>query len=84
MSLADIAQAAGLRTPIRHQLFIGGQFVDALSGETLATLNPHDNSAIAEVALAGARRRRARGRGGDQSASGMAPCGGGRSRARPA
>jgi betaine-aldehyde dehydrogenase len=53
MSLADIAQAAGLRTPIRHQLFIGGRFVDALSGETLATLNPHDNSTITEVAMAG-------------------------------
>ena len=26
MSVADIAQAAGLRTPIRHQLFIGGTF----------------------------------------------------------
>ena len=54
MSVADIAQAAGLRTPIRHQLFIGGRFVDALSGETLASLNPHDNSTIAEVAMAGA------------------------------
>jgi len=54
MNLADIAQAAGLRTPIRHQLFINGQFVDAQSGETLATLNPHDNSTIAEVAMAGA------------------------------
>ena len=53
MNLADIAAAAGLRTPIRHQLFIGGRFVDAASGETLATLNPHDNSVIAEVALAG-------------------------------
>jgi len=53
VSLAAIAQAAGLRTPIRHQLFIGGRFVDALSGETLATLNPHDNSTIADVALAG-------------------------------
>ncbi|HEX6019894.1 MAG TPA: aldehyde dehydrogenase family protein [Burkholderiaceae bacterium] len=39
---------------MRHQLFIGGEFVDAASGETLATLNPHDNSTIAEVALAGA------------------------------
>ncbi|MEJ8857606.1 aldehyde dehydrogenase family protein [Variovorax robiniae] len=38
---------------MRHQLFIDGQFVDAESGETLATLNPHDNSTIAEVALAG-------------------------------
>ncbi|SEA77038.1 aldehyde dehydrogenase (acceptor) [Variovorax sp. YR216] len=53
MNLADIQKAAGLKTPIRHQLFIGGRFVDAESGETLATLNPHDNSTIAEVALAG-------------------------------
>src|SRR5262245_58099205 len=53
MTVAEVAQAAGLRTPIRHQLFIGGEFVDAQSGETLATLNPHDNSAIADVAMAG-------------------------------
>jgi acyl-CoA reductase-like NAD-dependent aldehyde dehydrogenase len=53
MSHADIAAAAGLRTPIRHQLFIDGEFVDALSGETLATLNPHDNSTLAHVAMAG-------------------------------
>lgn len=53
MTLADIQAAAGLRTPIRHQLFIGGRFVDAESGETLPTLNPHDNSTIAEVAMAG-------------------------------
>jgi acyl-CoA reductase-like NAD-dependent aldehyde dehydrogenase len=53
MSAADVAAAAGLRTPIRHQLFIDGRFVDAASGETLATLNPHDNSPIAEVAMAG-------------------------------
>jgi len=53
MNLADIQAAAGLRTPIRHQLFIDGRFVDAESGETLATLNPHDNSTIADVALAG-------------------------------
>jgi len=53
MSLADIQTAAGLRSPIRHQLFIDGKFVDALSGETLPTLNPHDNSAIVAVAMAG-------------------------------
>jgi len=53
MSVDEIAQAARLRTPIRHQLFIGGEFVDALSGETLASLNPHDNSTIADVAMAG-------------------------------
>jgi betaine-aldehyde dehydrogenase len=54
VTVSEVAQAAGLRTPIRHQLFIGGEFVDAHHGETLATLNPHDNSTIAEVALAGA------------------------------
>lgn len=53
MSLADIQAAAGLRTPIRHQLFIGGRFVDAADGLTQPTLNPHDNSVIAEVAMAG-------------------------------
>jgi acyl-CoA reductase-like NAD-dependent aldehyde dehydrogenase len=53
MHLAEIAAAAGLRTPIRHQLFIDGRFVDAQSGETLATLNPHDNSVITEVSMAG-------------------------------
>ena len=36
MNLADIAAAAGLRSPVRHQLFINGQFVDSASGETLA------------------------------------------------
>src|SRR5689334_13879575 len=53
MSLADIQAAAGLRTPVRHQLFIDGRFVDAAGGETLATLNPHDNTPIADVAIAG-------------------------------
>ena len=53
MNLADIQAAVGSRTPIRHQLFIDGRFVDAESGETQATLNPHDNSVIAEVAMAG-------------------------------
>jgi acyl-CoA reductase-like NAD-dependent aldehyde dehydrogenase len=53
MNLADLQAAVGLRTPIRHQLFIDGRFVDAASGETLATLNPHDNTVIADVAMAG-------------------------------
>ena len=38
---------------IRHQLFIDGRFVAAASGETLPTLNPHDNTTIADVAMAG-------------------------------
>jgi betaine-aldehyde dehydrogenase len=54
MNRSEIQSAAGLTTPIRHQLFIDGRFVDAQSGETLATLNPHDNSTIADVALAAA------------------------------
>jgi acyl-CoA reductase-like NAD-dependent aldehyde dehydrogenase len=53
MNLDAIQTASGLRSPIRHQLFIDGNFVDAESGETLATLNPHDNSTIVEVAMAG-------------------------------
>ena len=53
MHLADLQAAVGLTTPIRHQLFIDGRFIDAESGETLATRNPHDNSTIVDVALAG-------------------------------
>ena len=50
---ADQQAAVGLRAPVRHQLFIDGRFVDAESGETLASLNPHDNSLICDVAMAG-------------------------------
>ncbi|HEV3365471.1 MAG TPA: aldehyde dehydrogenase family protein, partial [Acidimicrobiia bacterium] len=35
------------------RLFIGGEFVDALDGRTLPTLNPHDGSRLADVAEAG-------------------------------
>jgi aldehyde dehydrogenase (NAD+) len=38
---------------MQTQLFINGCFVPAASGETLATLNPHDNSVIADVSMAG-------------------------------
>ncbi|BCZ85408.1 betaine-aldehyde dehydrogenase (plasmid) [Paraburkholderia terrae] len=38
---------------MQTQLFIGGRFVPSVSGETLPTLNPHDNSIIAEVSMAG-------------------------------
>ena len=54
MTLADIQHAVGLKTPIRHQLFIGGRFVDAESGETLADARTRTTTrTIAEVALAG-------------------------------
>jgi aldehyde dehydrogenase (NAD+) len=35
---------------IESRLFIGGEFVDAVSGATLPTLDPHDGSVLAEVA----------------------------------
>ena len=38
---------------IQDKLFIGGRFVAAEDGATLASLNPHDNTALAEVAMAG-------------------------------
>jgi acyl-CoA reductase-like NAD-dependent aldehyde dehydrogenase len=53
MNLANERAVAGSTPPIRRQLFIDGVFVDAASGETCPTLNPHDNSVIAEVAMAG-------------------------------
>ena len=42
------------RTDMQTQLFIDGRFVPCASGETSTSLNPHDNSVIAEVAMAGA------------------------------
>jgi aldehyde dehydrogenase (NAD+) len=38
---------------IQTKLFINGNFVDAADGATIEDLNPHDNSKIADVALAG-------------------------------
>jgi acyl-CoA reductase-like NAD-dependent aldehyde dehydrogenase len=37
----------------RHQLFINGDFVDARSGETFATINPATEEKLADVASAG-------------------------------
>jgi betaine-aldehyde dehydrogenase len=38
---------------MQTQLFINGKFVPAEDGATLPVLNPHDNSVIADVAMAG-------------------------------
>jgi betaine-aldehyde dehydrogenase len=38
---------------MQTRLFINGRFVDAADGATLAVLNPHDNSKLADVAMAG-------------------------------
>ena len=37
---------------MQTRLFIGGEFVDAADGATLATIDPHDQSVLAEVAEA--------------------------------
>jgi acyl-CoA reductase-like NAD-dependent aldehyde dehydrogenase len=52
-NLERIRLAAGLKLPFRHQLFIGGKFIDAADRATLSSVNPHDNSVIADVAMAG-------------------------------
>src|SRR5213596_3705623 len=39
---------------IQNQLFINGDFVDARSGETFATINPATEETITNVASAGA------------------------------
>ncbi|HEX4620647.1 MAG TPA: aldehyde dehydrogenase family protein [Myxococcaceae bacterium] len=38
---------------VQDKLFIGGKFVAAMDGATLASVNPHDNSVLAQVAMAG-------------------------------
>src|SRR4051812_50208170 len=38
---------------IQDKLFIGGRFVPAADGATLPSLNPHDCSRLADVAMAG-------------------------------
>jgi acyl-CoA reductase-like NAD-dependent aldehyde dehydrogenase len=45
-----VAVVASQGVRIAAQLFIGGRFVDAASGKTFATLNPHDGSRLADVA----------------------------------
>lgn len=35
---------------VQNQLFIGGEFVDAVDGATLEVINPHDCSVITEIA----------------------------------
>ncbi len=38
---------------IQDKLFIAGKFVPAEDGSTLASVNPHDNSTLADVSMAG-------------------------------
>ena len=47
----------------QQKMFVDGEFVDALSGETMEVLNPATGEVIAEVPKAGQGGRRPRGRG---------------------
>src|SRR5437879_1770158 len=38
---------------IQHRLYIGGRFVPAEDGATMPSLNPHDNTPLADVSMAG-------------------------------
>ncbi|OLC19400.1 MAG: betaine-aldehyde dehydrogenase [Deltaproteobacteria bacterium 13_1_40CM_68_24] len=38
---------------MEHRLYIGGRFVPAEDGATLPSLNPHDNTPLADVSMAG-------------------------------
>jgi phenylacetaldehyde dehydrogenase len=44
----------GTRLDVPNQLFIGGRWVDARSGETFTTMNPATGEVLADVASAGA------------------------------
>ncbi len=52
--MATLTPGRARADELRTQLYIGGEFVDALDGRTLAVDNPHDGSRLADVALAGA------------------------------
>jgi acyl-CoA reductase-like NAD-dependent aldehyde dehydrogenase len=49
--MASTAAPAGAASDVRrYQLFINGKFVDAKSGKTFESINPHDRSVVAVVA----------------------------------
>lgn len=52
MTILPAFKNAGLTSPIQTQLFINGEFVDAIAGGTIDVLNPFDNSKICEIAEA--------------------------------
>jgi acyl-CoA reductase-like NAD-dependent aldehyde dehydrogenase len=54
-SSAQVVEAGIGEKPVRIQtkLFIDGEFVDSESGDTVAVLNPHDGSKLADVAEGG-------------------------------
>ena len=53
MSIAIDWRAEAERITIRDQAFIGGKFVDALSGETFDCISPIDGRLLARVAACG-------------------------------
>ncbi|VDP04661.1 unnamed protein product [Soboliphyme baturini] len=55
MAAIDLVKltANGMEVSFPHQLFIDGQFVDSVSGETYETINPANESVICSVSKAG-------------------------------
>ena len=52
MTILPAFKKAGLERPIQTKLFIGGEFVDAISGGIIDVVNPYDNSKICEISEA--------------------------------
>lgn len=52
MTLLPAFKSAGLTRPVQTQLFINGEFVDAIAGGTIEVLNPFDNSKLCDIAEA--------------------------------
>src|SRR3979411_520523 len=50
---SSLTRPSSLPRPITDKLFIAGRFVPAADGATLPSLNPHDCSRLADVAMAG-------------------------------
>ena len=50
----------------QHKKFVGGEWVDSSTGETMEVLNPATGEVIAEVPRGHRRGRRARRRGGEE------------------
>ena len=66
------ASTATATSEIPTRMYIDGQWCDARDGQTLAVINPADESVVAEVAYGDAGRGRARHRRGGAGLAGLA------------
>jgi aldehyde dehydrogenase (NAD+) len=49
-----MAKMASANESFQNKLFIGGKWVDSVSGETIPVINPYDGSKLTDIAAAGA------------------------------